>query len=196
MSNNHLIQSNITLSSEEIRLIDAELSHLPKKSGAAIDALKIVQRQRGWVSDEALMAIARYLEMSPEALEGVATFYNLIYRRPVGDTVILFCDSVSCWIRGCDGVKRKISDRLAVDYGETTADNKYTLIPVPCLGACDKAPVMMVGDELHTNLDDKKVDEIFALNTDGINTDTTNDLAEVKSKGSVDNSYQDKGGDV
>lgn len=170
MSSERLIQTNIALFPEEIRLIDAELSHLPTKSGAAIDALKIVQRHRGWVSDEALVAIARYLDMSPEALEGVATFYNLIYRRSVGDTVILFCDSVSCWIRGCDGVKRKISDTLAIDYGETTEDNKYTLIPVPCLGACDKAPVMMVGDELHTNLDDKKIDQIFSSKREGVKT--------------------------
>ena len=101
-----IIQTDATLTSAEIREIDAELAHMPQKSGAAIDALKIVQSYRGWVSDEALVAIARYLDMSPEALEGVATFYNLIYRQPVGDKVVLFCDSVSCWIRGCDGVKQ------------------------------------------------------------------------------------------
>lgn len=165
MSEHQLIQSDIALSAEEIRQIDVELAHIPQKSGAAIDALKIVQSQRGWVSDEALVAIARYLDMSPEALEGVATFYNLIYRQPVGDKVVLFCDSVSCWICGCDGVKQKISEKLGVDYGETTADNQYTLIPVPCLGACDKAPVMMVGDDLYTNLDDQKIDQIFAKRT-------------------------------
>ncbi|PCJ91668.1 MAG: NADH-quinone oxidoreductase subunit NuoE [Porticoccaceae bacterium] len=165
MSEHQLIQSDIALSAEEVRQIDAELAHIPQKSGAAIDALKIVQSQRGWVSDEALVAIARYLDMSPEALEGVATFYNLIYRQPVGDKVVLFCDSVSCWICGCDGVKQKISEKLGIDYGETTADNQYTLIPVPCLGACDKAPVMMVGDDLYTNLDDQKIDQIFAKKT-------------------------------
>ena len=156
-----IIRTDASLTSEEMREIDTELAHMPQKSGAAIDALKIVQRHRGWVSDEALVAIARYLDMSPEALEGVATFYNLIYRQPVGEKVILYCDSVSCWIRGCDGVKQKISEKLGVDYGETTTDKKYTLIPVPCLGACDKAPVMMVGDDLHTNLDNEKIDQIF-----------------------------------
>ncbi len=161
MSERQLIQSDIALSEEETRQIDAELTHMPQKSGAAIDALKIVQRHRGWISDESLIAIARYLEMSPETLEGVATFYNLIYRKPVGKKVVLFCDSVSCWICGCDGVKQKITEKLGVDYGETTADNQYTLIPVPCLGACDKAPVMMVGDDLYTHLDNEKIDQIF-----------------------------------
>jgi len=161
MIEQQIIQTDTSLTSDEIREIDAELAHMPQKSGAAIDALKIVQRNRGWVSDESLVAIANYLDMSPEALEGVATFYNLIYRQPVGEKVVLFCDSVSCWIRGCDGVKQKISEKLGVDYGETTVDKQYTLIPVPCLGACDKAPVMMVGDDLHTNLDNEKIDQIF-----------------------------------
>jgi len=153
---------NTVLSAQEIAEIDAELAHIPYKSGAAIDALKIVQAHRGWVSDQCLQAIAKYLEMSAEELEGIATFYNLIYRRPVGEKVILFCDSVSCWLCGCDDIKQKISERLGVDYGETTADNRYTLIPVPCLGACDRAPVMMVGDDLETHLDQQKIEQIFA----------------------------------
>lgn len=163
MSKPQMIQTDLdsVLTAQEIAEIDAELSHVPYKSGAAIDALKIVQANRGWVSDECLQAIARHLQMSAEELEGVATFYNLIYRRPVGEKVILFCDSVSCWICGCDDIKEKISAALGVDYGETTADNKYTLLPVPCLGACDRAPVMMVGDDLVTHLDEVQVKALF-----------------------------------
>ena len=154
-----LIQTDIdsVLSEEEIKAIDAELAHVPYRSGVAIDALKIVQANRGWVSDECLLALSGYLEMSAEELEGIATFYNLIYRRPVGEKVILFCNSVSCWICGCDKVKEKISATLGIDYGETTSDNRYTLIPVPCLGACDRAPVMMVGEDLVTHLDEATV---------------------------------------
>jgi NADH-quinone oxidoreductase subunit E len=166
MNEPEIIQSDLisVLTQQEVDEIDYELSHIPYKSGAAIEALKIVQAKRGWVSDECLQGIAKHLEMSAEELEGVATFYNLIYRRPVGEKVILFCDSVSCWICGCDGVKQKITDLLGVDYGQTTADNRYTLIPVPCLGACDRAPVMMVGDDLVTHLDDKKIEQVFVTN--------------------------------
>lgn len=164
MNDAQMIQTDLTglLTQQEMRQIDAELAHIPYKSGAAIDALKIVQAHRGWVSDECLQAIAKYLEMSAEELEGVATFYNLIYRRPVGEKVILFCDSVSCWICGCDKIKAKVSEKLGIDYGETTVDNRYTLLPVPCLGACDKAPVMMVGDALLTHLDEEQIDQLFA----------------------------------
>ncbi len=164
MSKSEMIQTDIgsVLTAEEIAEIDAELAHVPYKSGAAIDALKIVQANRGWVSDQCLQGIARHLDMSAEELEGVATFYNLIYRRPVGEKVILFCDSVSCWISGCDDIKDKISQTLGVDYGETTSDNSYTLLPVPCLGACDRAPVMMVGDDLVTHIDHEMVQQLFA----------------------------------
>jgi len=155
-------ETSSTLTSEELQLINLELSHVPQKSGAAIDALKIVQAKRGWVSDECLIAIAKLLEMSAEELEGIATFYNLIFRRPVGDKVILFCDSVSCWLCGCENQKHKLSEILKIDYGETTKDNQFTLLPVPCLGACDKAPVMMVGDDLFTNLNSSKLEHIIA----------------------------------
>jgi NADH-quinone oxidoreductase subunit E len=142
-------QATAMLSEAEIAAIDAEIAHVPYRSAVAIDALRIVQAHRGWVSDACLRAIAGHLQMSAEELEGVATFYNLIFRRPVGDKVILLCNSISCWIRGCDSVQAGISARLGIGFGETTADNRYTLLPVTCLGACDKAPVMMVGDELH-----------------------------------------------
>lgn len=153
------------LSEAELTEIDAELAHVPYKSAAAIEALKIVQQHRGWVSDESLVAIARQLEMSAAELEGVATFYNLIFRRPVGERVILLCNSISCWIKGCDGLQQKITDELGIGLGETTPDNRYTLLPVTCLGACDKAPVMMVGNDLHEDLTEASL--VDALRTPG-----------------------------
>jgi len=149
------------LSAQELAAIDAEIAHVPYRAAVAIDALKIVQAHRGWVSDESLQAIARHLEMSAEELDGVATFYNLIYRRPVGEQVILLCNSISCWIKGCDRLQAKISGQLGIALGETTPDNRYTLLPVTCLGACDKAPVMLVGEELHEDLTEQALNRLF-----------------------------------
>ena len=149
------------LSEQELAAIDAEIAHVPYRAAVAIDALKIVQAHRGWVSDESLQAIARHLEMSAEELDGVATFYNLIYRRPVGEQVILLCNSISCWNKGCDQLQAKISSQLGIALGETTPDNRYTLLPVTCLGACDKAPVMMVGEALHEDLTEQGLKQIF-----------------------------------
>ncbi len=149
------------LSNTELAEIDAEIAHVPTPAGAAIDALRIVQAHRGWVSDESLQAIARHLQISAAELDGIATFYTLIFRQPVGEKVILLCNSVSCWMMGCDALQQKITDQLGIGLGETTADNQYTLLPMTCLGACDKAPVMMVADDLYENVDAQSLAGVF-----------------------------------
>lgn len=149
------------LSETELAEINAEIAHVPYPSAAAIEALKIVQQHRGWVSDTSLQAIAKQLQMSATELDGIATFYNQIFRLPVGKKVIFLCNSVTCWIKGSDDLQRQITEQLGIAPGETTADDAYTFIPVPCLGACDKAPVMMVGDDLHHNVDDASIKAIF-----------------------------------
>lgn len=149
------------LSQAEIAEILADASHYSQKSGASIEALKIVQKHRGWVSDESLKQVAKLLGMSMEELDGVATFYNLIYRRPVGRKVILCCDSISCWMLGADRVQEEISRRLGIGYGATTPDGEYTLLPIVCLGACDHAPVLMVGEDLYHDVDEARLDEIL-----------------------------------
>ena len=154
-----------SLSAEEIAAIDAQVDHVPQPAAAAIDALKIVQQYRGWVSDESLRAIARHLQMSAEELEGIATFYNLIFRRPVGERVILLCNSISCWIKGCDRLQASIGEHLGVGFGDTTTDRRFTFLPVTCLGACDRAPVMMVGDELHEDVNEKDLHRLFSEET-------------------------------
>ena len=148
-----------SLTEIEIGEIEREIQHLPDRQSAAIDALKIVQVHRGWISDNSLAAIAQLLGMSVDELDGIATFYNLIYRQPVGENVILFCDSVSCWLMDGEKVCKKLSEKLEIEFGQTSADNKYTLLPVTCLGDCDHAPAMMVGDELHHDLTVDNLDE-------------------------------------
>ena len=149
------------LTEQEIAEIQEELTHYEFKRAACIEALKIVQKHRGWVSDEALQEIAPLLDMSPDELDNVATFYNLIYRQPVGEHVILLCDSVSCWLMGYDRMREHLKTRLGVDLGGTTDDGKFTLLPMVCLGTCDHAPAMMVGEDLHQDLDESKIDEIL-----------------------------------
>ena len=149
------------LSEDEKREIEEQLKHYDTKRPAFIEALKIVQRYRGWVSDEAIQDIAAFLEMTPDELDNVATFYNLIFRRPVGKYVILLCDSVSCWLLGYDAVRERIRERLGIGLGETTADGTFTLLPNVCLGTCDHAPAMMINDELYRDLTVERVDEIL-----------------------------------
>ena len=149
------------LSDPEVREIEAECAHLPDRKSAAIDAMMIVQRHRGWVSDESLGAIAHLLGMSVENLDSIATFYNLIFRKPVGRHVVMVCDSVSCYVMGADSLLKRIEAHLRIGLGQTTADGRFTLLPIVCLGACDKAPTMMIGDELIENVDAEQLDAIF-----------------------------------
>jgi NADH-quinone oxidoreductase subunit E len=141
--------------------IDHEIHLYEHKQAACIEAMKVVQKHRGWVSDEAIRDIADCLEMSPAEVDSVATFYNLIFRKPVGKHVIMTCDSVSCWIMGYESIREHLSKKLGIKLGETTPDGKFTLLPVVCLGACDHAPAMMVGDTLHGDLTPEKIDEIL-----------------------------------
>lgn len=164
--NKQIIASSSTqarqLSTAEIAEIDHEMELYPDKQAVGLEALKIVQKHQGWVSDESLLAIARYLHLPAADLEGIATFFNLIYRQPVGRNVMLFCDSVSCWIMGCEGLKKHIKEVLDIGFGETSKEGDFTLIPVPCLGDCDRAPVLMVGPDLHRNLTTEKIDKIIS----------------------------------
>ena len=149
------------LTEAERQEIEKALEHYEYKRAACIEALKILQRHRGWVSDEGLTDLAPLLEMSAAELDNVATFYNLIYRQPVGEHVILLCDSISCWLMGYENIRDYLQDHLGIKYGETTEDGKFTLIPMVCLGTCDHAPAMMVGEDLYRDLTPEKIDQII-----------------------------------
>ena len=168
---NGLMEQINPLSAQEIAEIEAETAHYEQKQAASIEALKIIQKHRGWVSDESLKAAAALLDMSPTELDGVATFYTLIFRRPVGKHVIMLCDSVSCWVMGCEGIRQQLQQLLGVGFGETTIDGEFTLLPITCQGACDCAPVMLVNGELEGHLDETKVKQIIANYKDGSRKD-------------------------
>jgi NADH-quinone oxidoreductase subunit E len=149
------------LNEHERREIEEEIPRYAQKSAVGPEALKIVQKHRGWVTDEGLRDVAQLLEMTPAELESVATFYNLIFRRPVGRHVILICNSVSCWIMGYGTIRQCLKEQLGIDLGETTVDGRFTLLPIPCLGACDHAPALMIDDDLHTDLTPEKIDQLW-----------------------------------
>jgi NADH-quinone oxidoreductase subunit E len=149
------------LSVEERQEIDEAISHVPVRKAAGIEALKVVQHHRRWISDEALNDVAQYMQMSPEELDSVATFYNMLFRRPVGRHIILVCDSVSCWVMGYDNLLKNISQRLNIKLGETTTDGRYTLLPNCCLGTCDHAPALMIDNDLYRDVTIQQLDDIL-----------------------------------
>jgi NADH-quinone oxidoreductase subunit E len=149
------------LTAEEITEIDHEIALVPLRRAACIEALKIVQQHRGWISDESLNAIADYMQMSPEELDSVATFYNLVFRKPVGRNIILLCDSITCYVMGYEKLYAHLKAKLHVSFGETTADGRFTLLPNACLGTCDHAPALMINNELYRNVTSDQLDSIL-----------------------------------
>lgn len=145
-------QPEFVLSTAEQQAIEQEKHHYEDARAASIEALKIVQKQRGWVADGAIEAIAQVLGIPASDVEGVATFYSQIYRQPVGRHVIRYCDSVVCHITGYQAIQAALEQTLHIKPGQTTADGRFTLLPTCCLGNCDKGPTMMVGDTTHVHL--------------------------------------------
>lgn len=166
-SDNALIGSDrpeaerFTLAPEDREAIEHEMSHYDDPRAASIEALKIVQKRHGWVPDGAIAEIGKVLGISAVDVEGVATFYNLIYRQPVGRHVIKICDSVGCYLTGYETVCEAISRKLGIGLGETTPDGRFTLLPICCLGACDKGPVLMIDDDTHGNLTVEGIDQLL-----------------------------------
>lgn len=142
--------------------IDEALAHLPTRKSGCIDALKIVQSHRGWVSDEALDDLSILLGVTPADLDQVATFYNLIFRKPVGEHVIAVCDSISCWVMGEEKLMDYLRKKLGIEPGQTTPDGRFTLLPTVCLGHCEQARVMLLDDEIIGNLTPEKIDRVLA----------------------------------
>ena len=137
------------LAEAELAEIHHEMGHYEDPRAASIEALKVVQKHRGWVPDAAIAAIAAEIGIPASDVEGVATFYNMIFRRPVGRHVIKVCDSISCFLTGYDALKDALMAHTGLGYGETSADSRYTLLPVCCLGNCDKGPTLMIDDDTH-----------------------------------------------
>jgi len=130
---------------------------------AAVDVLKELQRHYGWLTDDAVVEAAEILGLSALQVEELATFYEMIYRRPVGKRVIHVCDSISCWSVGCESIMEHVRAKLGVDPGGTSADGVFTLLPCSCLGNCGEGPTMMIGDTLYGRLTPELVDVILEL---------------------------------
>lgn len=158
MQTSNLIATDRFQLAPELRAeIEEVIHHYPDPRAASIDALKIVQRAHGWVPDGAIPALAEVLGIPASDVEGVATFYSQIFRVPVGRHVIRVCDSMTCYINGHEQVLESIRSKIGCGLGETSADGRYTLLPVCCLGNCDKGSTIMVDDDTYGGMTPENV---------------------------------------
>ena len=149
------------LTDQEKEEILEEVKMYPYSQAACIDALRIVQKERRWVSDENIADIARLLNISVEDVDSVASFYSRVYRKPVGRNIILICDSMVCMMMGEESLYDYFNKKLGIAFAETTSDGRFTLLPISCLGDCDHAPSFMINGDLYNNLTKEKMEDIL-----------------------------------
>lgn len=133
----------------------------PHPREMAVDIMYAVQRNYGYLSDEGLHEAAELLDMTPLELEEIATFYDFIYREPVGKFVIHICDGVVCWMFHENSVFKYLCEKLGVAMGETTEDGLFTILPTACIGYCEHAPAMIINGIFYGDLTPEKIDEIL-----------------------------------
>jgi NADH-quinone oxidoreductase subunit E len=161
-------------------LPDALRESIEKKVGESehprellVDVLLELQDHYGYVNDEAMGVAAELFDMTPLEIDELATFYDFIYRDPVGKYVIHVCDSAICWMNGHQSVLDLISNRLGIRLGETSPDGMFTLLPACCIGYCDRSPAMMVNRKVYGSLTPEKIDRILSKCRNGEKSDET-----------------------
>jgi NADH-quinone oxidoreductase subunit E len=138
------------------------IDHVAHPQELVVDVMFAIQEHYGYLTDEGVQETAGLLGMSTLEVEQLATFYTFIYREPVGKYVIHVCDSVVCWMDGHESLQDHLMQRLDIRMGETTADGLFTLLPVCCIGYCDRAPAILINKKVYGELTPEKLDGIIA----------------------------------
>jgi len=149
------------LSAQARERIEALKSEYETNLSALIPALHIAQGEQGWLSEETQAEVAGILELTPQAVREVVSFYTMFHQRPIGKYLLQVCRNLSCCLKGGHRLQRQIEERLSIQEGETTQDGRFTLISVECLGSCGTAPVVMVNDAYHENVTPQEIERLL-----------------------------------
>ena len=152
----------MALSDQARQRIRDLLNTYETRQSALIPALHIAQGDQGWLSEETQKDVAQVLELTPQTVREVVTFYTMFLQKPAGKYLLQVCRNLSCALRGGQRLAQQIEDKLQIKEGETTKDGKFTLIQVECLGSCGTAPVMMVNDKYVEDLTPQALDKMLA----------------------------------
>ena len=149
------------LSAQARMKIEALKTEYETNLSALIPALHVAQGEQGWLSEETQAEVATLLEITPQAVREVVSFYTMFHQKPVGKYLLQVCRNLSCSLRGGHRLQRQIEERLGIQDRETTQDGRFTLESVECLGSCGTAPVLMVNDRYHENVTPQEMDRLL-----------------------------------
>lgn len=150
------------IAADVLQKIDEIRRQSPTARAALLPMLKLVQQERGWLSHELLVEVARLLHLSPAMVESTASFYSMLHRQPVGKYVIEVCTNLACSLLEAETLLEHLQRKLGIEVGQTTPDGRFTLKTAECLGACDDAPVVCINGEYYEALSPAKLDEVLA----------------------------------
>jgi NADH-quinone oxidoreductase subunit E len=149
------------LSESTRQRIDDLIRKYPERRSALIPALHAAQEEAGWLTPDVIRETAGIFGLTPNEVYEVASFYTMLYKKPVGKYVVQVCTNISCLLCNCEGILAHLKSRLGIKAGDTTADRKFTLVEVECLASCGTAPVVQINDDYHENLTVEKLDRIL-----------------------------------
>jgi NADH-quinone oxidoreductase E subunit len=149
------------LTQENIQKIESLKKQFPEPQAATIPALWVAQRQAGWLSAETIAEVASILGLPEHHVLGVATFYTMFNKKPVGKYHIQVCTNVSCQLLGSVKMSEYICNRLNIRLGETTTDGRFTVSEVECLGSCGTAPIMQVNDDYYEGVTQETINTLI-----------------------------------
>jgi NADH-quinone oxidoreductase E subunit len=149
------------LSEDTRQNIAALIQRYPQARSALIPSLQLAQAETGYLSPEIIREVAKIFRLSPNEVYEVASFYTMLYKKPVGRYVVQVCTNISCLLCNCEEIMAHLQKRLGIKPGETTSDRKFTLMEVECLASCGTAPVVQINEDYHENLTVEKLDRIL-----------------------------------
>lgn len=137
------------------------MERYPRKEAALLPILHIAQQEFGFIDEEAELAVAELMGISPVSVREVSQFYFMVHHHPIGKYHLQVCQNISCTLMGAETILNHIKKRLGIEADQVTDDGKFSLERVECIACCDRAPAMLVNDELHTELTPDKIDELI-----------------------------------
>ncbi len=149
------------LSEAACQQIQELIGKYPQKRSALVPSLHWIQKELGHISRDTVRDVARIFELSPNEVYEVVSFYTMLHTKPVGKYVLQVCTNLSCQLCNAEGIMAHLTRRLGIAPGETTPDNRFTLLEVECLGSCGTSPVVQINEDYHEDLTPEKLDAIL-----------------------------------
>ncbi len=150
-----------TFTEENLQKVQHHIAKYPDKKAAVMPVLYLAQEQNGWISGEVMIEIAKILEITPEEVLGVVTFYTMYHQKPMGKYHIQVCTNVPCMLRGGYHIWDSVREKLGIENGGVTSDMQFSLEEVECMGSCGTAPMIAVNEDFYENLDSAKALQIL-----------------------------------